>query len=120
MDIDTRTIQTRSLARRLLSRVWAGLPEQQRNSGNLRGAAIEVLSKAAEGFTPGQNPYTALREIYANAGKPWSKPDDDELRRLFNSGTAQKDLAQLLGRTQNAISLRLERLGLMHSATSAA
>ncbi len=58
-------------------------------------------------------PYAKARETHPNAGKAWSKHDDEELARLFGDGNAVADLAILLGRTPNGVKLRLERLGLL-------
>jgi len=59
------------------------------------------------------NPYAKLRELYPNAGKPWSAADDDALRQLFGEGKPVEDLALRFGRTSNGIRQRLERLGLL-------
>lgn len=61
------------------------------------------------------SPYAAVREQYPNAGKPWSQQDDEELRRLFESGNAVSDLALTFARTPNGVRVRLERLGLVES-----
>jgi ATP-dependent DNA helicase RecQ len=59
------------------------------------------------------SPYASIREKYPNAGKPWSKQDDEELRKLFTDGDSVDDLASTLARTPKAVRLRLERLGLL-------
>lgn len=46
-----------------------------------------------------------------NAGKPWTKEDDEELCRRFDSGSSIRELSQIFKRSQGAISSRLERLG---------
>ncbi len=66
------------------------------------------------------NPYAALREQYPNAGKPWRAQDDEELRRLFESGNSTADLALTFARTPNGIRVRLERLGLIDAQRSPA
>jgi hypothetical protein len=59
------------------------------------------------------SPYAAVREKYPNAGKPWNMHDDEELRRLFNSGNSVEDLALTFARTPNGIRARLEHLKLV-------
>ncbi len=66
------------------------------------------------------SPYAKVRETHPNAGKPWNGADDEELRRLFDSGNAVEDLAVLFGRTPNGIRVRLDKLGLAHAPTGAA
>lgn len=46
-----------------------------------------------------------------NAGKPWTKEDDEELCRRFDNGSSTKELSHAFKRTQGAITSRLERLG---------
>ena len=46
-----------------------------------------------------------------NAGKPWTKEDDEELCRRFDNGSTVKGLSHAFKRTQGAISSRLEHLG---------
>ena len=75
-------------------------------------AALAELSQPRE-KRPG--PYAALREKYPNAGKQWSGQDDDELRRLFESGNSVDDLALTFARTPNGVKMRLEHLGLVDS-----
>jgi hypothetical protein len=64
-------------------------------------------------------PYAKLRETFPNAGKAWSKTDDEELARLHSAGNTVADLAVLFGRTQNGVRVRLERLGLLLAAAAA-
>lgn len=66
------------------------------------------------------HPYARIRETYPNAGKAWSKDDDEELRRLFAAGNTIGDLSLLFGRTHNGVRQRLERLGLLLPAIAAA
>ena len=60
-----------------------------------------------------RNPYAKLRETYANAGKSWSKVDDQELSKLFTAGNSIEDLSLLFGRTPNGVRQRLIRLNLL-------
>jgi ATP-dependent DNA helicase RecQ len=63
-----------------------------------------------------RNPYAANREKYPNAGRPWNRQDDEELRRLFESGNGIDDLALTFARSPKAVRLRLERMGLIDAA----
>lgn len=71
-----------------------------------------ALAKLAKTPAKRPSPYAAVREKYPNAGKPWNTQDDEELRRLFESGNAVDDLALTFARTPKGIRVRLERLGL--------
>ncbi len=102
-----------ALARRMLNRIWRELPEGRRTADELRSEALELTSRAAARFEPRQNPYARLRETYPNAGKPWKRSDDEELRRLFVAGNSIDDLMLLFGRTRNGVQLRLVALGLV-------
>ncbi len=108
-----------ALARRLLNRVWNDLPEQRRNIDELRTEALQLTSRVAANFQPGHNPYARLRETYPNAGKPWKRTDDEELRRLFTAGNSIDDLMLLFGRTHNGIQQRLLTLGLVPQPVAA-
>jgi len=59
------------------------------------------------------NPYAKARETYANAGKPWSRVDDEQLSKLFKAGNTIEDLSLLFGRTPNGVRMHLEKLGLI-------
>ncbi len=63
-------------------------------------AALQRTDEQRENKRP--SPYAALREKYPNAGKPWSKQDDEELRRLFSGGNSIDDLALTFARTPKA------------------
>jgi len=76
-------------------------------------AALNDMPAAA------RNPYAKVRERHPNAGKPWNAKDDEELRRLYTSGTALDDLSLFFGRTPNGVRVRLERLGLVEPAAAA-
>jgi len=66
-----------------------------------------------------QNPYAILRETYPNAGKPWKRTDDEELRRLFAAGNSIEDLTLLFGRTRNGVQQRLITLGAIAAEAAA-
>jgi hypothetical protein len=113
MDNNIATNGADVLARRMLNRIWNGLPEERRTSDELRSEALQLTSREAASFRPAQNPYARLRETYPNAGKPWKHSDDEELGRLFAAGNSIDDLMLLFGRTQNGIQQRLLALGLV-------
>lgn len=56
--------------------------------------------------------FTEIREKYPNAYRPWNKEQDEELKKLFTSGTKVADLMKTFGRKRGAITSRLEKLGL--------
>jgi len=85
--------------------------------GRLEDTLAELSAQAEAAY---RGPYAKLRETYPNAGKPWSKVDDEELARLFSAGNTQADLALLFGRTHNGVRQRLERLGLIQTAAASA
>jgi hypothetical protein len=113
MDNQMTQSDTDALARRMLNRIWNGLPQERRNIDELRSEALQLTSRAAASFQPRHNPYAHLRETYPNAGKPWKRSDDEELRRLFEAGNSIDDLMLLFGRTHNGIQQRLLTLGLV-------
>jgi hypothetical protein len=104
----------------MLNRIWNALPEERRNSDELRSEALQLTSRAAAAFRPVQNPYARLRETYPNAGKPWKRGDDEELRRLFAAGNSIDDLMLLFGRTRNGVEQRLLTLGLVPAQAAVA
>jgi hypothetical protein len=113
MDNDIANNGAEALARRMLNRIWHDLPEERRTSDELRSEALQLMSRAAAKFQPRQNPYARVRETYPNAGKPWKRTDDEELRRLFAAGNSVDDLMLLFGRTRNGVQQRLLILGLV-------
>ena len=46
-----------------------------------------------------------------NAGKPWTKEDDEKLAQMFEEGRSKKYICDCFRRTEGAISSRLVRLG---------
>ena len=50
------------------------------------------------------------KHLPENAGKPWTKEEDDELCRRFDNGSTVKELSRTFKRTQGAITSRLEHL----------
>ena len=51
----------------------------------------------------------------SNAGKPWSKEDDEMLKVWFKSGMTKKEISTKLERSIGSISSRLARLGLIEN-----
>lgn len=103
----------------------------------------EILGLLAEGIdpltgeifpddSPYQRPeviralYSALRHLEADhrkvrtdkpasdkAGMSWTAEEEEALMTAFKSGLVVKEIASQLGRSQGAITSRLQRLGLM-------
>ena len=113
MDNDIVNNGADALARRMLNRIWHELPEDRRTPDEFRSEALQLTSRAAAKFQPTQNPYARLRETHPNAGKPWKRSDDEELRRLFAAGNSIDDLMLLFGRTRNGVQQHLLTLGLV-------
>ncbi len=57
--------------------------------------------------------FAKIREKHPNAYRPWSKDQDEELKKLFVSNTSIPDLMKKFGRKRGAITARLEKLGLI-------
>ena len=53
------------------------------------------------------------KELPQNAGKPWSKEDDERLKVCFESGMTKKELCAVFERTTGSITSRLALLGLV-------
>jgi hypothetical protein len=58
-------------------------------------------------------PYAEIRAKHPNAFRPWSKEQDEELKKLFTEGQKIKDLMETFGRKRGGITARLEKLGLV-------
>ena len=56
--------------------------------------------------------FEQIREKHPNAYRPWSKEQDEELKKLFISGLKVADLIKSFGRKRGGIIARLEKLGL--------
>ena len=56
--------------------------------------------------------FSEIREKHPNAYRPWSKEQDEELKKSFISGIGVSDLMKSFGRKRGAITARLEKLGL--------
>ena len=68
--------------------------------------------------------YTALssldekkskKNMPQNAGKPWTKEDEDRLLDLYRSGTTKKDICRTLQRTETGVAARLVHLGIIEN-----
>lgn len=103
--------------------------------------AKEILSTLAEGVDPttGEvlpndsvcNKGEVVRALYTvlncldkkrpkknmpvNAGKPWTKEDEDLLIHLYRSNTPKKDICQALQRTETGVAARLVHLGVIEN-----
>ena len=53
-----------------------------------------------------------IRETHKQAYLPWTTEDDNKLELLFCEGKKVKDLAQIFGRNEGAISSRIKKLEL--------
>ena len=71
---------------------------------------IRALHTAVAALEKVSKPTPTLPE---NAGKPWTKEDDDSLCQLYDSGMSTQDLSKHFRRTAGAITSRLMRLGKM-------
>jgi hypothetical protein len=58
-------------------------------------------------------PYAEIRAKHPNAYKPWSKEQDEELKKLFGEGLKVIQLMKNFGRKRGGITARLEKLGLI-------
>jgi nucleoside-triphosphatase THEP1 len=57
--------------------------------------------------------FDEIRAKHPNAYRPWSQEQDEELKKLFTSGTKVADLMKSFGRKRGGITARLEKLGLI-------
>ena len=56
--------------------------------------------------------YDQLKGRYAKFNEPWTAEETEELRQMAADGVTRADMSQQLGRTPNAIKLKLQSLGL--------
>ena len=56
--------------------------------------------------------FEEIRQKHPNAYQPWSKEQDEELKKLFTSGLKVIELMKKFGRKRGGITARLEKLGL--------
>ena len=61
-------------------------------------------------LTPEQ--YGQLKERHARFNEPWTEDETEELRRMAADGVPRAGMASQLGRTENAVRMKLQSLGL--------
>ena len=61
-------------------------------------------------LTPEQ--YGDLKGRYAKFNEPWTEEEAEELRQMAADGVTRADMSQQLGRSPNAIKMKLQSLGL--------
>lgn len=58
------------------------------------------------------------KNMPANAGKSWTKEDEDLLVTLYRSGTTKRDICKTLQRTESGVAARLVHLGIIENRDS--
>ena len=61
-------------------------------------------------LTPEQ--YADLKGRYAKFNEPWTADEAEELRQMAADGVSREEMSAQLGRTPNAIKMKLQSLGL--------
>ena len=61
-------------------------------------------------LTPEQ--YGELKGRYAKFNEPWTTEETEELKQMAADGVSRADMSQQLGRSPNAIKMKLQSLGL--------
>ena len=61
-------------------------------------------------LTPEQ--YGELKGRYAKFNEPWTAEETEELKQMAAGGVSRADMSQQLGRSPNAIKMKLQSLGL--------
>ena len=61
-------------------------------------------------LTPEQ--YGTLKARYVKFNEPWTADEADELRRMAEDGISRDEMSQQLGRTPNAVKMKLQSMGL--------
>ena len=61
-------------------------------------------------ITPEQ--YGELKDRYAKFNDPWTPDEVEELRRMASDGIPRQAMSEQLGRTPNAVKMKLQSLGL--------
>jgi len=72
---------------------------------------VRALFLAIKGLENPDIKEKKLKDKPNNAGKPWSKEEDDDLAKGFDAGVTVKELSEKHGRTRGAIQTRLIRIG---------
>lgn len=53
------------------------------------------------------------KNLPTNAGKPWTKEDEDLLVSLYRSGTPKREICKTMQRTESGVAARLVHLGII-------
>ena len=61
-------------------------------------------------LTPEQ--YADLKGRYAKFNEPWTADEAEELRQMAADGVSREEMSAQLGRTPNAVKMKLQSLGL--------
>ena len=61
-------------------------------------------------LTPEQ--YANLKGQYAKFNEPWTSDEAEELRQMAQDGVSREEMSIQLGRTPNAVKMKLQSLGL--------
>ena len=61
-------------------------------------------------LTPEQ--YANLKGRYAKFNEPWTSDEAEELRQMAQDGVSREEMSAQLGRTPNAVKMKLQSLGL--------
>ena len=61
-------------------------------------------------LTPEQ--YGDLKGRYAKFNEPWTAEDTEELKQMAADGVSREEMSRQLGRTPNAVKMKLQSLGL--------
>ena len=61
-------------------------------------------------LTPEQ--YSDLKGRYAKFNEPWTEEEAEELKQMAADGVSREDMSAQLGRTPNAVKMKLQSLGL--------
>ena len=56
--------------------------------------------------------YGELKGRYAKFNEPWTAEETEELKQMATDGVSRADMSQQLGRSPNAIKMKLQSLGL--------
>ena len=72
---------------------------------------IRALARALGAMIRSPHQKRRQQDLPANAGKAWTKEEDQQLIKAFDEGCAVKDIAAKHARTQGSIASRLVRLG---------
>ena len=62
--------------------------------------------------SPTKNNIQEIRKRHPNAYKPWSKEEDDYLRKLVQERKNNREVSDVMGRQTSAIRSRKDKLGL--------